>query len=194
MKNPFEHGYYDEFELRSFGFKSIGHNVRIAKNCTIIGLENISIENNVRIDGNVTIIASMSNPFHLESHIHIGSYSHICGSAGFIMRDFSALSAGVRIFTRSDDFSGDFMTNPTVPAKYTNVTDGEILIGRHSIVGNSSVILPGVAIGDGCSVGALSLVHKSLEAWGAYFGAPVKRIGNRSKKVLEVEQSFLKAG
>ena len=194
MKNPFEHGYYDEHELRSFGFKSVGQNVRIAKNCTIIGLENIAIGNNVRIDGNVTVIASLQYRFVLESNIHIGSYSHICGNAGFVMRDFSALSAGVRIFTRSDDFSGDYLTNPTVPAKYTNVTSGEIEIGRHAIIGTGSVILPGVNIGEGCSVGTLSSVHKSLDPWGAYFGSPAKRIGTRSNGLLDLEQAYRKAG
>ena len=29
--NPFDIGYYEDFELKSFGFKSIGSNVKIAK-------------------------------------------------------------------------------------------------------------------------------------------------------------------
>jgi len=194
MSNPFEHGYYDEYELRDFGFKSIGENVRIAKNCTIIGLKNIEIGSNVRVDGSVTIIASESKRFVIESYVHIGTYSHICGSAGFLMRDFSALSVGVRVFTRSDDFTGSHLTNPTVPAKYKNVTDGEITIGRHAIIGSNSVILPSVNIGDGCAVGALACVHSSLEPWGVYFGSPARRIGNRSDKLLSLETELLKAG
>lgn len=193
MGKPFEHGYYDEHELRAFGFKSVGTNVRIAKNCTIIGFENIEIGNNVRIDGYVTMTASKFNPFILGSYIHIGSYGHICGSSGFTMHDFSATSAGVRVFTRSDDFSGAFLTNPTVPANYTNVTAGPIVIGRHAIVGSNSVILPGVTIGEGAAVGTLCSIHKSLDPWGIYFGSPARRIGNRSMDLLEQEKALLKA-
>ena len=193
MGKPFEHGYYDEHELRAFGFKRVGHNVRIAKNCTIIGYENVEMGDNVRIDGYVTITASRSIPFVLGSYIHIGSYAHICGSAGFTMHDFSAMSAGVRVFTRSDDFTGRSLTNPTVPAQYTGVTAGEIVIGKHAIVGSNTVILPSVKIGEGCAVGALSLVQKSLKPWGIYFGAPVRRISDRSMDLLQHEQALLKA-
>lgn len=193
MGKPFEHGYYEEHELRAFGFKRVGNNVRIAKNCTIIGFENIEIGNNVRIDGYVTMTASNSNPFIMGSYIHIGSYGHICGSSGFVMRDFSAMSAGVRAFTRSDDFTGRSLTNPTVPAKHTNVSAGEIIIEKHSIVGSNSVILPNVTIGEGCAVGALSLVQKSLDPWGVYFGSPARRVGNRSMDLLEQERELLKA-
>ena len=41
------------------------------------------------------------------------------------------------------------------------------------------MVLPGVKISNGSSVGALSLVNKSLEDWGVYLGAPAKRIKTR---------------
>ena len=49
MKNPFDLGYYKTEELKNFGFLSIGNDVQIAKTCNIVGLENISIENNTII-------------------------------------------------------------------------------------------------------------------------------------------------
>ncbi len=57
MQNPFDPGYYCSEELRTFGFGSVGKNVQIARNCTIIGLPNISIGNHVRIDAYTAIIA-----------------------------------------------------------------------------------------------------------------------------------------
>ncbi len=50
--------YYTEDEARTFGFKSVGRNVRIAKNAQIIGLDRITIGDNVRIDGFTNIIAA----------------------------------------------------------------------------------------------------------------------------------------
>ncbi|MFN0163779.1 MAG: hypothetical protein ACKVQQ_21305 [Burkholderiales bacterium] len=79
------------------------------------------------------------------------------------------------------------MNNPTLTEKYAGVTCGAVKPGRHVIVGAGSVILPGVAIAEGTSVGALSLATKSLESWGVYFGCPVKRLKGRSRDPLEVE-------
>ena len=74
MTNPFQPGYYDEKELAAFGFKSVGSNVRVARNCTIVGLENISIGSNVRIDGYTAIVAAGTGWVSLGSYIHIGCH------------------------------------------------------------------------------------------------------------------------
>lgn len=68
---------------------------------------------------------------------------------------------------------------------------GAVKIGRHSIIGSGSVILPGVDIPEGVSVGALSLVRKSLEPWGVYAGAPVRRIKDRDRQLLQDEAAVL---
>ena len=78
-----------------------------------------------------------------------------------------------------------------MPKKYLNVISKPVLIGRHVIIGSGSVVLPGVKIGMGTSVGALSLVVKSLEEWGVYLGAPAKRIKARKKDLLEQEKLLL---
>ena len=57
MTNPFNAGYFTEHELTGVGFKSIGSNVQIARNATIVGLENIELGDNVRIDPYCSIIA-----------------------------------------------------------------------------------------------------------------------------------------
>lgn len=185
--NPFNPGFHNEDDLKEVGFKAIGHNVRIAKNCTIIGLENIEIGNNVRIDGYCSIIAADSGWLKLGSHIHIGGYCLLSAGDGIQMDNFSGLSQGVRIYSSTDDYSGNHLTNPTVPERYTGITRGTVALRRHVIIGSGSVILPRVIIGEGSSVGALSLVTKSLESWGVFSGCPAKRLKDRSKRLLELE-------
>ena len=51
----FEHGYYTTDDLLEFGFKKV-ENVEIAKNCIIVGLENITIGDNVQIDSGTYLI------------------------------------------------------------------------------------------------------------------------------------------
>lgn len=184
MENPFDAGYFETPELRTMGFGSIGENVAIAKNCNIVGLENISIGDNVRIDGNTHIIAT--GPVVLGSYIHIGAHCHLAGRGGIELCDFAGLSQGVRIYSASDDYSGAAMTNPTVPARYTNASIARVCLGQHCIVGSGSVILPGCEIGEGVAVGALSLVNRSLEPWGICCGNPARRVKGRSMSALRL--------
>jgi acetyltransferase-like isoleucine patch superfamily enzyme len=191
MSNPFNSSYYNEEELAEFGFKSIGTNVQIAKNCTIVGLSNISIGNNVRIDGYCAIIAAGNGWLNIGSFIHIGGWCYLSAGDGITMEDFSGLSQGVKIYSRTDDYTGKSLTNPTVPEHFTSITHGAVTLKKHVIIGSGTVILPKVTIGEGSSVGALSLVTKSLDSWGVYFGSPVKRLKNRSKRLLELETKLI---
>jgi len=95
------------------------------------------------------------------------------------------------VFTQSDDYSGMTLTNPTIPTQFKKETKKEIYVGKHVIVGAGSIIFPGVNIAEGCSVGALTLVTKSTEAWGVYVGNPAKRIKERKKDLLKLEEIYL---
>jgi acetyltransferase-like isoleucine patch superfamily enzyme len=187
--NPFNPGYFESDELRTFGFKHVGENVKVARNCTIIGLHNIALGDHIRIDGNV-VLAAYSGSLTLGSYIHIGAGCYLGCGGGVTLEDFSGLSQGVKIYSGSDDYSGKTLTNPTVPEAYKQVELAPVRLGRHVIVGSGSVILPGASIGEGASVGALSLVTKPLEAWGVYFGAPAKKLKERRKDLLALEQAL----
>ena len=107
------------------------------------------------------------------------------------MDDFSGLSSRVVIYATSNDYSGESLTNPTVPAKYKAADKNmPVHLGKHVIVGAASVILPGVTIGEGSSVGALSLCSKSLDGWGVYAGSPARRIKDRSRRLLSLEEEL----
>jgi galactoside O-acetyltransferase len=109
-----------------------------------------------------------------------------------MLDDFSGLAFGCHVFTSSDDYSGISLTNPTVPQKFKNITNGKIRIGRHVIIGTGSIVFPGVEIADGCSVGAITVVTKSTEPWGIYVGNPARRIKERSKELLALEATYLR--
>jgi len=184
MKNPFEHGYYQTEDLKNFGFKSLGDNVKIAKNCIIIGLENISIGSNVQIDSGVHLIAARG-PLDLGNYIHISAGCYFSCRGGIILKDYCGLATKVSIYSSSDDYTGEYLTNPTVPQEFTKHFTALTVLEEHVIVGTGTSILPGSNIGQGCSVGAMSLVTRDLEEWGVYFGSPVKRIKKRKKDLLK---------
>lgn len=190
-KNPFDTGYYQSNELKKFGFKKVGKNVKIAKNCTILGLKNISFGNDIRIDSNV-VIAATKGYLKLGSYIHIGVGSYLNCEGGITLSNFSGLSQNVHVYSSSGDFSGNSLNHPTVPKKYQISKIAPVILKEHVVVGTGSVILPGVTIGNGTSIGALTFVPLSLKEWGVYFGIPARKIEERSKKVLEIEKKFYK--
>ncbi len=201
MINPFEMGYYSSDRENCYGsywlnlkdiFKKVGRNVKIAKNCTIIGPENIEIGDNVRIDGYTTIIAN-EGFVKLGSYIHIAAYVWISASCGIVMEDFTAVSHGSRVYSRNDDYTGKALTNPMIPNEYHIFTGGQITMRKHSLIGAGCVVLPGVELGEGASVGALSLVNKSLDPWGVYVGVPARKLKDRLKDMLKLEKKFLES-
>ncbi len=54
---------------------------------------------------------------------------------------------------------------------------GPVYIGNGAKIGSHSVIMPGVVIGDGAVVGAMSFVNKNIPAHTKAFGCPVSIIG-----------------
>lgn len=178
--------FYTRKELEELGLRSFGDDVHISKTVVIANPERLSIGSHVRIDDYVLLTGSI----WLRSYIHISSFCSLGGRAGIVMQNFSGLSAGVRIFSASDDYSGQAMTNPTVPEKYTNVQAGTVFLRRHSIVGANSVILPCVEIGEGAAIGALSLVTENVPSFEIWAGTPAKKIKDRSRKLLKLEDEL----
>jgi len=181
--------FYDQSELKNFGFKHLGKNVLIKRNVGMFFTENISIGNNVRID-DFTIIVASREEVVFKNNTNIASHCYIAGSEGFILEEFSTFAPGVKIFSGSDDYSGEKLTGATVPKEFMGGKHGRVYIGKHCILGAGTIVLPDIAIGEGCSIGALSLVTKDLSSWGIYVGIPVKKIKDRSKKLLELELRY----
>jgi galactoside O-acetyltransferase len=171
-------------EVANLGFSSVGQNVLISRAAGIIGAHNISIGCNVRIDA-FSLLTASEGYINIRNNVHIASYCSLVGRGGVVLKDFSGLSHGVRIFSASDDYSGAFLTNPTVSQTSTNVQVALVELNEHVIVGANTVILPGVTIGEGSAIGAQSLVTKTLGEWGIYSGAPARLIRVRSKELLK---------
>lgn len=180
--------FYNEQELKDIGFKSIGNNVLISKKASIYGASNIIIQNNVRIDD----FCILTGNIYIGSNVHIAAYVGLyAGKKGIVIEDFVGISARTLVYAVSDDYSGEYLTNPTIPTQYKNVVDTKVVLKKHSLVGAGSLVLPGVIIEEGCSFGAMSLINKSTEPWTIYVGSPIKRLKDRSKKVLKLESEYI---
>jgi acetyltransferase-like isoleucine patch superfamily enzyme len=179
-------------ELLDLGFAWLGSNVLLHPTTVWVDCSKISLGNHVRIDP--FCVVSITARISIGSYVHVGSHCSLSGAGGLVMDDFSCLSHGVKLFSSRDDFSGLAMTNASVPDDLRQVTSEEVRIGRHVVVGAGSVIMPGVTIGEGCAVGALSFVDVSLEPWGIYAGVPARRIRDRQRDLLSLEAKLREEG
>lgn len=183
-------GYYKDEELNQLGFKYIGKNVKISDKASIYSYEQIEIGDNSRIDDFCVI----SGKIKIGRNVHITPTCLVAGGIkGIVFEDFTTLAYGVKVFTQSDDYSGETMMNSTVPKEYKNEYMKEINIKKQSIIGAGSIIMPGVVIEEGTTIGAMSLVLKSTQPWGIYIGVPVKRLKDRKKNLLDLEKKYLES-
>jgi galactoside O-acetyltransferase len=180
--------FYSQDELSELGFQNVGDNVLLSKKASFYSPQNISLGNHVRIDD----FCILSGRISIGNYVHVAAYSALFGGdAGIEISDFANISSRVSIYAINDDYSGETMTNPMVPDEYKNVEQKKVIIGRHSIIGATSVVLPGVAVAEGGSFGAFSLICKSTQPWSIYAGIPCKKIKERSRNLLILEKQFL---
>lgn len=180
--------YYAEDELKDIGLKECGKNVFLSKKASLYGIQDIVIGDNVRIDdyciisGNVTI----------GSFVHIGAYTALYGGIyGIKLDNFVTLSSRVAVYSETDDYYGESLTNPLIQGEFRKTSGGKVVFEKHVLIGSGCTVLPDVTIGAGSAVGAMSLVRESLPEWGVYAGIPSRKINNRKKEILKLEKAYL---
>jgi acetyltransferase-like isoleucine patch superfamily enzyme len=133
---------------------------------------------------------------YFSTRVRIGRFSHVangCSVGGgaahiFTLGDYSSVSAGVRIWCASDDYVRDLVT--IIPEGFGPVKEhlitGDVSIGDCTAIGANAVIMPGNAIPEGTTIGALSFVPArfAFDAWTVYAGTPIRRIAARDRDAV----------
>ena len=176
--------------LHSMGFANIGTNVSVSDKASFYNCANIRLGNNCRID-DFCVLSAGEGGIYIGNYVHIAVYCSLIGQGKIQLSSFSGLSSRVSIYSSNDDYSGGFLTNPTIPNQFTNVKHQDVYLGKHVIVGSGSIILPGITLEEGVAIGALSLVTKNCNSFSIYAGNPVKFIKPRKKDLLALEQQLL---
>ena len=181
--------FLDEQEIAALGFARVGRDVRISDAARFYNPSGIAIGDFSRID-DFCILSAGAGGIRLGRFVHVACYSSIIGEGAVVLEDYAGLSSRVSIYASGDDYSGLGMSNPTVPEDLRKVEVGDVLLERHVLIGAGSVLLPGVTLGEGAVVGALSLVASDLDAFGCYAGVPVRKIGQRHRNLLALGEEL----
>ena len=172
------------FDLKDL--KRCGKNVIIGKTVRIRRPELVEIGDNVIIDD----FTYISTKLVIESNCHISSGCKLIGGPNSLvtLAEFSTLAPNVVLAAGSDDYIAG-IASPLIEPEYKgDYQVGTISVGRHSIVGANSTILPNVELCEGAAIGANSLVKTDLKPWTLYAGIPVREVRARNReRILELE-------
>jgi len=170
--------------------KKLGKNSIIGKTVRIRYPELVSIGENCIIDD----FTYISTQLTLEDYSHVSSGCKFIGGkkSNITMGMLSTTAPNVVLAAGNDDYVSG-IGSPLIPNQFKgNTVYGKITLSELTIIGSNSVILPNVIVGEGSTLGALSLANQDLKSWSIYAGIPAKKIKNRDKsKILKLRDEFL---
>lgn len=154
-----ERGFFSREELLAAGFSHVGKETRISRKISLYGVSG-SIGNYTRIDD----FCILKGRLEIGVCVHIAGYVLLGGGADnpITCRDCSAISSHTTVFTGTADYRANAISNPTVPLDMQASIFGPVTLGEGVVIGAQCVLLPFVEVGDGTSVGANLVIHKSL--------------------------------
>ena len=120
-----------EEQLQKIPFKRLGSNVLISKDARIYRPELMDLGSNVRVDD----FCVLSGKIVIGNYVHIACFSALTASIVYpiVLEDYVTLAPGVRIFSISDDYSGEGLTSVMIPWEYRRPTqrlEQELQLGR----------------------------------------------------------------
>jgi acetyltransferase-like isoleucine patch superfamily enzyme len=145
-----------------------------------VNYSHVSQVRQARIGAGVVMAPNVSLRF--GERVEIGARAHVgerCAlwagkSSGRILLGEDALLGPEVYITASN-----YRTAPGPPIMTQPRDEADVVIGRDVWLGARVIVLPGVTVGDGCVVGAGSVVTRSLPPGSIAVGAPARVVGAR---------------
>jgi len=149
------------FRVRGRRFVELGANLTAGVNCRLDAFPNdlnvcLKLGDNVQINDAVHIAAiesvTIGDRVLVASNVFISDHNH--GSYGF----------------------NNMHTSPLIPPEKRSLSSSPVNIGDDVWIGEFVCILPGVTIGNGSIIGAMSVVTKNIPEYSIAVGSPAKVI------------------
>ena len=170
--------------------KKYGKDVRISDLALISRPELVEMGSHIAID----MWTYISTNLIMGNYIHIAPSVTILGGANALLKmgNFTNIGSGGRIVCATDDFEQGLIS-PVIPVEHRTIINEPIIFEDYATLGVNCTVLPGVTLGEGCIVGANSVVTKNTKPWMIYAGSPAKPIKPRKKeRIIESSQILMK--
>ena len=111
-------------------------------------------------------------------NVQLNDYVHIVAMKGVLIGNNVLMASHIFI---SDNNHGSYKCNiedsdPAIPPTEREYSTALVSIGNNVWIGEGVCIMPGVSIGDGCVIGAHSIVSKSIPSFTVAVGTPARVI------------------
>ena len=186
MNKIFKGKYLSSYDLiKNYNFKNIGKNVFIDENVIIPHPNNVEIGNNVRIDSNCILSSGDKGNIIIKNNVHIAPFNLIYCANNYkiILEDHSGLAAGCKLYGKTSNYDGNYLTNPLYNKEDIELICGDIILNKFCTSGCDTLLFPGSIIPIGTVLGSKSLYtgRNKLKEWSIYAGIPLKFFRERNK-------------
>ena len=161
----------------------LGKGVNIGENVVIDAMskKGVIIGNNVRIGDYTRILCTGSLKklgvgFKIGDNCGIGENCFFGSAGGISIGNDVIMGQNIRFHSENHNYE-----DMTIPIRMQGVTNKGIKIGNDCWIGAGAVFLDGAELGDGCVVGANSVVNKKFDDNSIIVGMPAKMIKKRGE-------------
>ncbi len=119
--------------------------------------------------------------------VEIGDYVHLAvgvclfgGSGKVTIGSCCFCSPRSVVYTATDDMGADCLVGPTIPERFRAVRTGDVTFRDCSGIGTGAIVFPGVTLGLGAVVGALSIATRDVVAGHVVVGPNQRVVRTRS--------------
>lgn len=125
----------------------------------------------------------------IGENCEMGDFTHIVAHNRVYIGDNVLIASKCFISdTNHGNYKGEYQSSPLELPKQRELVKKEVKIGNNVWVGENVIILPGIEIGDGCIIGANSVVTKNIPSESIVAGIPAKIIKKWNNKTEKWEQ------
>lgn len=156
--------------------RRLGQDTVIERGVEIWGAGNIEIGARSHIDGYARLAAGEAGygqrgSIRIGDFTHVGPRAHLAGRGGLTIGDFVAIEACAHVYTATSTIldprrPGQLLSlSHMPPAEFQNIHDAPVEIGDYAVIGFSSLVLPGAALGEGAIVHPYCVVASRFPAY-----------------------------
>lgn len=157
------------FDIRGKRYINLGENLTTGIGCRIEAFEEMNLS---------TVNSTKKSEYKITfgKNVQLNDYVHISAINRITIGDNVLMASHIYISDNSHGYYKESGTSPLIPPIKRPYYTAPVSIGENTWIGEGAFIMPGVSIGNGCIIGAHSIVNKNIPPFCIAVGSPARII------------------